>query len=169
MNIHPIFVHFPIALLTVYAFMEILRFKKFTNQPYFFYVKACFLIAGSLTSFLALQTGELAEQALGRSNLIETHSTYADISSNIFAFLAVIYLISWISKTEWNTKLQTGKMQSVWIKLVSLVKNIEQSIFPILLAIIGLITITITGALGGAIVYGPDIDPVVKMIYSLVM
>jgi len=34
-------------------------------------------------------------------------------------------------------------------------------------ALIGLAAIVVTGALGAAIVYGPDIDPFVKIIYSL--
>jgi hypothetical protein len=39
----------------------------------------------------------------------------------------------------------------------------------ILLAIVGLILITVTGALGGILVYGPDVDPVAKLLYSLIV
>jgi len=35
------------------------------------------------------------------------------------------------------------------------------------LAIAGIIAITFTGALGAAIVYGSDVDPIVKIIYGL--
>ena len=32
---------------------------------------------------------------------------------------------------------------------------------------LGLVAVTITGALGGALVYGPDVDPFVSLIYRL--
>ncbi|MEK7110290.1 MAG: hypothetical protein AAB759_00205 [Patescibacteria group bacterium] len=39
MNIHPAFVHFPIALLTIYAVLELARFRFFTARPYWFHLK----------------------------------------------------------------------------------------------------------------------------------
>ena len=37
----------------------------------------------------------------------------------------------------------------------------------LLIALVGIVVITITGALGGAIVYGPEVDPIVSVIYHL--
>ncbi|KHO51327.1 MAG: hypothetical protein QT04_C0044G0036 [archaeon GW2011_AR11] len=59
LNIHPIFVHFPIALLSLYAVMVLIRFRKVMGLPYWSYAKAILAIAGTLGAFAALQTGSL--------------------------------------------------------------------------------------------------------------
>ncbi len=179
MNIHPIFVHFPIALLTIYAIMELLRFKKIKELPYFFYSKAIILIIGALSSSVALQTGEMAEHAIARGSeirkIVNMHSFFAGFSSNIFAILAIVYAISWINKSEFAKKILSkvtniGIVNKLWIFASKIAEKIlVNDILMITLAIIGLVTITITGALGGAIVYGPDVDPIVHFIYNLVM
>ncbi len=169
MDIHPIFVHFPIALMTFYAIAELMRFKKLTQTAYFFYVKAVLVIGGTLSAFLALNTGETAEHLADRSlrPLIEIHATFASASTWIFGIISVMYLISWISRSEWNQKISMGGLGNYWNKIVTLVNKILNSSFMLLFALVGLIVITITGALGGAIVYGPDIDPIVNFIYHL--
>ncbi len=169
MNIHPVFVHFPIALLTVYAIAELIRFKKLTQVSYFFYVKAILVISGTLSAFLALNTGEGAENLVDHSlrPLIEMHATFASASTWIFGIISALYLISWISKSELNQKIQTSSIGNYWNKVVTLVNQILNSSFMILLALLGLMVITITGALGGAIVYGPNVDPIVNFIYHL--
>lgn len=169
MNIHPVFVHFPIALMTFYAICELLRFKKLTNTTYWFYVKAVLVIAGTLSAFLALNTGELAEHLADRGlrPLIETHSAFASASTWIFGIISLLYLISWISRSELNQKILNSKIGSIWNKKVYWANKIINSWFIILLAFVGLCMITITGALGGAIVYGPNVDPIVSFIYHL--
>lgn len=170
MNIHPIFVHFPIALLTVYAIAELARFKKLIAEAYYFYVKATLVIAGTLGAFSALLTGDPAEHALTDKSLrplVETHSTFAAASTWIFTFLALVYIVLWINRSSWNEKLLAGKFSKIWIVKVKVADWILHSPFVPILALIGLVTITITGALGGAIVYGPNVDPIVSWIYHL--
>lgn len=172
MDIHPIFVHFPIALLTVYSILELIRFEKITSQAYYFYVKACILIIGTLGAFASLSTGEMAERSVDRSlhGLVEMHSTFAAISTWIFVVLSAIYLIIWISKTEYNQKLNNSSFAKIWnIKLNIANKIFNNKVLMVTLAILGLMAITMTGALGGAIVYGPDVDPIVSFFYHLVM
>ena len=86
-NIHPIFVHFPIALFTIYALFEIIRIKRFETTDTITYIKSAFLIIGSISSMLAVPTGELVGETmedgpLGR--LLETHAFFAVGSSYIF-------------------------------------------------------------------------------------
>ena len=171
MNIHPILVHFPIAMLTIYAIAELIRVKKITDLPYYFYIKASILFIGVLGAFASLSSGEAAEHSVSRSlnNLVEVHSAFANASTWIFGIIAIIYLIIWISKSSFNQKLLESKFASIWSIKVNIANKILDSYFMILVAFIGLISITITGALGGAIVYGPDIDPIVNFIYNLVM
>lgn len=178
MNIHPIFVHFPIALLTVYAALELMRNKKLLAKETFFYIKASFVIIGILTTSFALQTGESAEHTYDRSSpiypLINTHSSWANITSWVFGVIAVIYGILIIEKiflTE-NVFAQNflTKIRSLLNPFYRIAHMLyENSAIMITLALFGLAAVTITGSLGGAIVYGPDADPVVHAIYSFFM
>lgn len=173
MNIHPIFVHFPIALLTVYGFLELLRFRKLLNTPWFEYVKGAFVIIGVLTSSFALQTGELAERAYKGSEmqtLIEAHASWASFASIIFGILAMVYAIRLISKSSFQEKIVNSFFIHLWNFVVSITNSLYDSVwFMMIAAFIGIIAITITGGLGGAIVYGSDVDPIVSIIYSLLI
>jgi uncharacterized membrane protein len=164
MNIHPIFVHFPIALFTVYSIIEIARFKKIQNYPFTFFIKAALVIIGFLFSLITLQTGEMAKHLVGRSHLISVHSNFAVISVWIFGIIATLYAIVWINKTTLKDKLEHFK---TWIYLSNYSMVIINSPLIAVVALIGLVMITITGALGGAIVFGPDVDPAAKFFYQM--
>lgn len=166
MNIHPLFVHFPIALLTVYALAEMLWFEKIKNQAWWWNVKALLLGVGTLGGFAALQTGEIAEEIRGGSQLIETHSTYAAATVWIFGILALMYVIAGI-RMYFGSYVQAGVSGRIFT-FFSTIERVVVRIAP-LLACVGLVTLMITGALGGAIVYGPDTDPVVSFIYSVII
>ncbi len=172
MNIHPILVHFPIALLTIYAFMEMIQYKKLKNTDYWFNLKATFVIIGTIFAYLSLSTGELGINLYNRSYLplIYTHEFIATATTYIFTFIALIYLISLINRKKLELKSKILKLipKKGWIKIINFSNYIlNKNIIIISLAIIGLIAILITGSLGGAIVYGPNVDPVVNFIYHL--
>lgn len=172
MNLHPIFVHFPIALLTVYAVLELVPFKRLTEQVYWFYVKASLLILGTGGAFVALQTGEIAEHIVRNAdnrNLIETHATSAVITSWIFGLLALAYLVSWIRRATTRDFGTLPYVGWIWKLLLSITNIVMRRPVTITLAFLGIIAVTITGALGGSIVYGPDIDPVAQFFYDLLV
>ena len=156
--------------MSIYAVIEIFRFKKLNELSYLFYVKAILLFVGFLGAEVALGTGENAEHLLNNPSLrtlINTHSNYAGIATFIFGVLSVIYIVLWISKTSLWTKLTLNEStKTISAKILSLAELFYKNIVP-LLAILGLIAITITGGLGGAIVYGKDIDPIVNFIYRI--
>lgn len=166
MNIHPLFVHFPIALLTVYALMEIIWYKKLTTQDWWWKLKAMLLVLGTIGGFLALQTGELAEELRGNNSVIEIHSTYATITVWIFSIILFSYIVTFIEQHLFSA-VQPG-WQKTTFTFAQRISFFVKKIAP-LLAGVGLITLIITGAIGGALVYGPDADPVVHFIYSLVV
>ncbi len=164
LNIHPIFVHFPIALLMVYSVMEILRFKlveKIILNQAFFYVKASFVIIGALMSYPTLVTGFIARKIVGGEGnlLISTHAIFALATVFIFSILAVGYTVSWLKKLNLN----------VWPWLSRIQVFIVETNFVLLLAVLGALALFITGALGGAIVYGPTADPASNFIYNLLI
>ncbi len=176
MNLHPIFVHFPIALLTIYALLEVfipIKIQAFKLckwestklyallvNPMWKHIKAFLVILGTVTVIPTLMTGEVAEHAymegvdpaaFFQSNigkLIEAHSTAATVSVVVFAVLALMYLASYFEKTQ---------------------KLFSNTYVRVVLSIVGLLCISITGALGGAISHGPDTDPVVTFVHDLVV
>ncbi len=174
MNIHPIFVHFPIALLTLYSALELVRFKKFLALDWLFFCKAVLVIAGELGAFVTLQTGELAaEQYRGSSvmSLVETHSNWATATTIIFGIVAASYLVKWLGR--WaraaNYLSTTVWSKALWKLLNTLAHLAIETPLVIILALAGLVGITVTGALGGALVYGTDVDPVVSFVTKLLV
>ena len=173
MNLHPIFVHFPIALLTIYALLELARFKKLSAWAPLFYIKATFVILGSLGTFAALLSGEAIEDQFEVGNLealVETHANWAVATSWIFGIISIAYLVAWILRGEAFHRIIGHKLIApFWRLLTQLSDILLKKNLVIVLAIIGLLTITITGALGGAIAYGPDIDPAAQFFYNLLV
>jgi uncharacterized membrane protein len=143
--LHPIFVHFPIALLTMYAVLELIRFKKVLAKPYWFFVKAMFVIFGALGAAAAYMTGP---DALARSPLGREHSNFATLTLILFAIIGCAYLLEWKRPNKYS-------------------KFILRPYIIIPLALIGLAAVTITGALGGALVYGTNFDPLMAPIFKM--
>ena len=165
LNIHPFIVHMPIGLLSLYTLLEVISIKKLQSLPYWFFVKAILVIFGSLGTYAAIFTGSLAA-AESETLLVEVHSDFAFFTTVVYTILAVAYLLTWF-KDKVSSILENTKFEKVWI-LVDSVRGFimrRPVLFP--LSIIGFVFISITGALGGAMVYGPDIDPVVKIIHDL--
>ena len=158
MNIHPIFVHFPIALLTVYALFELLQFSLLLKKTYWWYLKGAFVVLGSVSSVASYMTGDWAAEAIDRSsevqNLIQVHSGFAFGTVLIFGLISLSYVLLLLKKE--------GVAQ--W-PVTRLAERLQQPNVIIPLSMIGLILVTVTGALGGAIVYGSEVDPIVSVIY----
>lgn len=169
LNIHPLVVHFPIALLTVYTALEIFRLPVLTRQSWWHPTKTILLLIGTIGGLLALQTGDMAEDAYRGSplrSLIELHSTFANASIIVYGILTASHVIAWV-RMAGAEKAIPSYLQGIWSVLDGLEKVIFSTPVLMLGALAGLVLITITGALGGAIVYGPDVDPIVSYIYHL--
>jgi len=164
MNIHPLLVHFPIGILVLYTAFEILRFSFIVKRPAYFEIKAILIILGTISAYLTFSTGEIAEELIQVTDptkmpLVEIHSMYAGATVVIFSILAGTYLVEWCRRNNFLS----------FITKIGIIQKLTRFIlrFSPLLAILGLITITITGGLGAAIVYGPDVDPFVNFIYKI--
>ncbi len=174
MNIHPIFVHFPIAFLTVYCLLELVRFKFITSTAYWFYIKAFTVIVGAAGSIAAYETGEWALELIGDAGageLIYTHSQWAKVTMVLFVVIAAIYALAWITRLELFMKFETRTSlagQPIYSMFKRMIIRLPESYLMILPALAGLVCVTVTGALGATIVYGPDADFMVKLIYDLI-
>lgn len=166
--------HFPIALLVVYAIMELIHTNRFTHSNTYAKVKGFLVILGTFSAYLTLATGELASELLVQSRpelerLIETHATLAGASTAIFSILALSYLIKFLldSKHAAAPVLAAKLFSNIVAALKWYSEAIREHVLGQMLALAGIICITIASALGAAIVYGPDVDPLVNFIYRM--
>ena len=175
MNIHPLFVHFPIALLTLYALCELLRFRRLQENVSWFWWKLGLLVFGTLGSFVAFHTGKMVVGSVSPADfppLLKMHATFATLSVQLFFTLACLYIVSATSRGLMFQSVvpflqRYPVSRTLWNALLFLKRLIVDSGFIVLFAIVGLVFISITGALGGAMVYGVDTDPFVRFIYNL--
>lgn len=149
MNIHPIIIHFPIAFLTLYAVLELVRFQKVTSQPYWFYVKAILVIAGSLGALVAFITGGIASGWVNEGPRIFLLHKYFGFSTFLLSVIvAKAYGWQWFRPNRYS-------------------RFILQPKVVVSLAILILFFVTTTGGLGGAMVRGTTFDPFMKPIFKL--
>ena len=174
MNIHPLFVHFPIALLSVYAIMELIHTNRLNHSNTYASIKGFLVILGTLAAYVTLSTGKLAAGLLlanrpDLAKLVATHSTFTGATTAIFSVLAASYVIKFILDSKYANMpiLITGQLTIMWRALCAFSRAVRESVFGQFLALAGIICITITGGLGDSIVYGPDTDPIVRFIYGM--
>lgn len=158
MNLHVVIVHFPIALLTLYSLLELISFGRIRQLSYLFYIKAFLVVLGAGSAFASMQTGKMiAGGFLDHGRLLQTHALFGTITTYYFGIAGLVYLIAFLGRSGWGRiakpAMYAEKMLGSWC-------------MPFV-GLAGLIIITITGALGGSIAFGPDIDPVARFIYDL--
>lgn len=91
-ELHHKIIHFPIALLFIYPFVELMSF--FVKKEFFSFTSLVILIIGVIASLLAVLTGNQAANALSNSSdeikiLFENHQTYANIT--VWLFTAILF------------------------------------------------------------------------------
>lgn len=130
--------------------------------PYWFYVKATFCIIGTVISYATYITGDMIEN-LYEGELVQRHSQSATVTIGFFTLLSLAHLTRWLELSGLFKEPHTG--------LVRIVLAYTNFIFktPVIAicALFGLAAITVTGALGGALAYGYEVDPVVNFIYKI--
>jgi uncharacterized membrane protein len=137
-ELHPFFVHFPIALFTFYAFIEI--WNVFSKKEMFGNMAMVLLLIVVVAAVLAALTGNQAAAAAAEivtdaavypEELIEQHESFSTYSIWYFIFLLALRFYFFIKK-----------------KITANIKYMFAA-----LAIIGCILILVTGKLGGDLVY----------------
>lgn len=163
-NIHPLLVHFPIAFLVIYSVIKILPLKKWFPSVSWNHIERVLLVVGVCGAMAASSTGEVAEH-LVRPNrqLVEMHSTFAALSTWMYGILlageALLVLNAGILQ-----KLSSPVVMKVSLWLQSVICS---RVVGITLALVGLVAISVTGLLGGVMVYGTTADPVAGWVVQL--
>lgn len=164
-NIHPIFVHFPIALLFIYSLIKIFPFKKWFPRVSWKHIEILLLVVGVLGAFVAIYTGEIAKHLVNPSSrqLVRMHSLFATTSTWFYGLLLLGEILYFFNPLI-IPKLKSLKATSAFLFIQKILNNIFVSKG---LAILGIIAISVTGLLGGVIVYGPYADPFAQIVLNL--
>jgi polyferredoxin len=108
-----------------------------------------------------LQTGEIAEHLLwGKSNLVETHATFANLTHFSYMIIAIIYAFTLIITNKIGEKHRPIIIKNNIQKIIHLLTHTTTHYIIILMSIIWFIALSITGALGSAITHGTTNDPI---------
>lgn len=91
-ELHHKIIHFPIALLFIYPFIEFL--SMFCKKDFFSFSSLIVLILGVIASLVAVLTGNQALHSIDKMNtelyhLAETHYTYANVV--VWLFTAILF------------------------------------------------------------------------------
>ncbi|MCX6747864.1 MAG: hypothetical protein NTW98_02895 [Candidatus Nomurabacteria bacterium] len=97
-NIHPLFVHFPIALLLVYSLIKILPLAKYFPNVAWKHIERALLVFGVLGAFASMTTGETAEHLTNpNEKLVETHAFFASFSTWVYGLLLAGEILSYLN------------------------------------------------------------------------
>jgi len=165
MDLHPLVVHFPIALLVFWSVIEIIRPGRWFPQVSWGSASAVLLVAGFAGAFVALQTGDIASEGM-RGEVVRTHETFAQLSTFLYGLFVVDLIIPLVLIVA--NKAFPGSLANGTARVARVYERIFQIRFVrILLALAALAAITVTGLLGGVLVYGVSTDPLAPIILSL--
>lgn len=162
-NIHPIFVHFPIAFLFLYSIIKIIPFYKWFPKIAWRDIKLILLVVGVMGAFIANSTGEIAEHLVRPDHdIVEMHALFASMSTWFYGLLLLGELVIFIN--PFVLKLNLPKTSGLLIFIQNILTH---KIISTALALLGFIAISITGLLGGVMVFGTTADPIAGVVLQI--
>ena len=97
-GLHPLVIHFPIALLLVAPVFVLLAMLRPARTATFAVPAVILLALGTIAAFVAVETGEAAAELATRTDainrILERHSGLAETVRNVFAVIAVAYAVA---------------------------------------------------------------------------
>jgi uncharacterized membrane protein len=164
-ELHPVVVHFPIALLIASVALDfagiILRRAGLTTAATW-----C-LILGVPGAFAALFSGWLSERDINLAlagSLLHIHKVFAVVTSLTFSLLLLVRLLwllpailQWISSSFVRSEVVIGRLDTrlqVWLPALYL-KPLPRLVVALYLlaSVLSVVLLGLTGYLGGALVY----------------
>ncbi len=162
-NIHPLVVHFPIALLVIYSVIKILPVRRWVPSVAWRQIEIVLLVCGVLGAFAASATGEVAEELVRPDRaLVEAHAFFAALATWMYGLLLATPVVQILVE-------RLGSRLPTWLtRLVTNLANMLATPFVSwVLVLVGLVAITLTGVLGGVMVYGTTADPIAPIVLKL--
>jgi uncharacterized membrane protein len=96
-GLHPLVIHFPIALLMVVPVFLLLAIVGKTHAPGFAWSACVLLLMGTAAAFVAVSTGRAAGELAERSDAINAvlmrHEELAEQTRNLFAAITAVYAV----------------------------------------------------------------------------
>lgn len=167
MNLHPLVVHFPVALLTLYAVFEVLPMDRWYSQVGWQDIKAILVSVGGIGILAALVTGQMAEHSLlarSAGQILGYHKIFAGASAAVFGIIAAAYVIRWMIERHGHFLRRVSLPMWPLRKFADII--LDRRVI-IVLAILGFAVLFLTGIFGEMIVYGPQNDPFSRWVYAL--
>ena len=158
-EIHPIIVHFPIALLIVGVLLDFLAL--FLRRAHLVAAASWFLGFGMLGLLAAYLSGQLIEDNVNRAlagNLLEMHKTFALITVLTFVLLFALRIL-WLSPhilSFLSPAMPVAARANKYIhERLSIIGRNSRLLIGLyqLLSVGGVVLLAITGYLGGSMVY----------------
>lgn len=129
MTPYPSIVHFPIAFITFYSLLELISVKFLERKPYWFYIKAITIFAGTLSAVVAVVSSYYTNASTDvASSVLSYYYRFSITSIALSIFVSLLYLI---------TRFGTPRLQGIAWKMLS---N-RGAMIPISLALLVLISI----------------------------
>ncbi len=162
-NIHPIFVHFPIAFLVFYSAVKILPFERWFPKVAWRHIELALLLVGVVGALIADSTGDLAEELTQPDRaLVNMHATFAVTASWVYGVLLLGEFLAVLNVSVMDRLVSPG-VKTISVKTE---KVLTHSLLSKVLALLGLFTISLTGLLGGVMVYGTSADPFAQVVLT---
>ncbi len=173
MNLHPFFVHFPIALLSVYALGELATAVWWRRNETARHIKGALAILGGIALIPAIAFGLYAEELYERSAagenlraLIELHAGFALFTAAVFGFVALAYTFVFAAGCV-RTDAFFSRVGKPYHFAVAFSRRLIEGWGINALALLGLVVLLITGTLGAALGHGADADFATRFVTSI--
>ena len=99
-DLHPFFVHFPIALICLIGVIELLRLFTKKIPPF---ISLIILLISTIMSFLSVQSGQIERSSINDSKIlkiVENHETFGDIVMWYSIALLILWTFLFLKKDD---------------------------------------------------------------------
>ena len=143
-GLHPLIIHFPIALLLVAPILILLGLISPNRGRAFLGAAVVLMVLGTIASWIAVSTGEaageLAERATGAGSVLDQHEELAETTRTAFTILTGLFLVILFAPAIFRTRFSQKML-------------LPANIFFLLLYGSGLVLLVNTAHQGGRLVH----------------